>query len=64
MLCPHMGVRKVQLEYCCESKLFAPSDVNLTPQKYKHFSIPQVFLMKMLLFILCNRDFFAYNCPN
>ena len=24
--CPYMGVRMVQLEYCCKSKLFAPSD--------------------------------------
>ena len=32
-LCPRMGVRKVQLEYCCESNLFAPSDDNLTMQK-------------------------------
>jgi len=38
-----MGVRKVQLEYCCESKLFAPSDDNLTLQNYKHFLILQVF---------------------
>ena len=56
-----MGVRKVQLEYCCESKPFAPSDDNLTLQIYKYFPIPQMFLMKMLLFILCNRDFFAKN---
>ena len=32
-----MGVRKVQLEYCFKSKLFAPSDDNLTLQKYNYF---------------------------
>ena len=41
-----MGVRKVQLEYCCESKLFAPSDDYLTLQNYKHFLIPQAFCAK------------------
>ena len=41
-----MWVRKVQLEYCCESNLFASSDDNLTPQNYKHFPIPQAFWRK------------------
>ncbi len=27
----------VQLEYCCKSKLFAPSDDNLTLQRYNFF---------------------------
>ena len=30
-----MVVRKVQLEYCCESKSFAPSDDILTLQRYE-----------------------------
>ena len=30
-----MVVRKVQLEYCCKSKWFAPSDDILTVQSYK-----------------------------
>lgn len=37
-----MGVRKVQLEYCCKSKLFAPSDDNLTLQIYELFLKSQV----------------------
>ena len=41
-----MWVRKVQLEYCCESNLFASSDDNLTLQNYKHFPIPQAFWRK------------------
>ena len=41
-----MWVRKVQLEYCCESNLFASSDDNLTLQNYKHFPIPQTFWRK------------------
>ena len=49
-LCPRMGVRKVQLEYCCKSKLFAPSDDNLTVQKYKQFYIPQGFCRKNVFF--------------
>ena len=34
-----MVVRKVQLEYCCESKSFAPSDDILTLQSYKQILI-------------------------
>ena len=45
-LCPSIGVRMVQLEYCCKSKLFAPSDDNLTPQNYKLFPTPQGFWRK------------------
>ena len=37
-LCPHIVVRKVQLELCYESKLFAPSDDILTLQRYELFS--------------------------
>ena len=32
-----MMVRKVQLEFCSESKLFAPSDDILTLQRYELF---------------------------
>lgn len=38
-----MWVRKVQLEYCCESNLFASSDDNLTLQNYKHFPFRKRF---------------------
>ena len=33
-----MVVRKVQLEFCSESKSFAPSDDILTLQRYEIFS--------------------------
>ena len=42
-LCPLMVVRKVQLEYCYESKLFAPSDDILTLQRNTFSAIPPNF---------------------
>ena len=38
-----MVVRKVQLEFCFESKLFAPSDDILTVQRYELFLEPPNF---------------------
>ncbi len=66
MLCPLMGVRKVQLEYCYKGNLFAPSDDNLTLQKYKHFLIPQAFRRYFSLFLpnknkICFKTFVKKN---